>query len=159
MTRLSQRGRCFPSMSSSFSRPVFIPISVSLHITLHRSEMSHVKKKCLNDSRDFKDAESVRSGLSHVPSQPALLALFRDPSGMLSRKDKPPDIRGTHGFSGNVCVNPTSVFFSTLSRRDQSFHVDLTKARKSSSRNTVDTPSRRCVLDPSWEQEKGIAFW
>ena len=24
---------------------------------------------CLNDSKDFKDAESVRSGLSHVPSQ------------------------------------------------------------------------------------------
>ena len=39
---------------------------------------------CL-DSRDLKDAESVRSGLSHVPSQPPLLTLFRDPGGMLSR--------------------------------------------------------------------------
>ena len=39
----------------------------------------------LNDSRDFKDAESVRSGLSHVPSQPALFPPFRDPGGMLSR--------------------------------------------------------------------------
>ena len=28
---------------------------------------------CLNNSRDSKDAESVRSGLSHVTSQPALL--------------------------------------------------------------------------------------
>ena len=27
---------------------------------------------CLNDSRDFKDAESARSGRSHGPSQPAL---------------------------------------------------------------------------------------
>ena len=27
---------------------------------------------CMNDSRDFQDAESVRSGPSHVPSQPAL---------------------------------------------------------------------------------------
>ena len=61
---------------------------------------------CLNDSRDFKDAESVRSGLSHVPSQPALLPPFRDPGGMLSRKDKPPDIWDTHGISGNVFVNP-----------------------------------------------------
>ena len=26
---------------------------------------------CMNDSRDFKDAESVRCGLPHVPSQPA----------------------------------------------------------------------------------------
>ena len=61
---------------------------------------------CLNGSRDFKDAESVRSGLSHVPSQPALLPPFRDPGGMLSRKDKPPDIWDTHGLSGNVFVNP-----------------------------------------------------
>ena len=32
----------------------------------------------MNDSRDFNDAESVRSGLSHVASQPALLPPFRD---------------------------------------------------------------------------------
>ena len=40
---------------------------------------------CMNDSRDFKDAESVRSGLYHVTSQPAFLPPFRDPGGMLSR--------------------------------------------------------------------------
>ena len=40
---------------------------------------------CMNDSRQNKDAESVRSGLSRVTSQPALLSLFRDPGGMLSR--------------------------------------------------------------------------
>ena len=50
----------------------------------------------------FKDAESVRSGPSHVPSQPALLPPFRDPGGMLSRKNEPPDIWDTHGTSGNV---------------------------------------------------------
>ena len=33
---------------------------------------------CMNDSRDFKDAESVRSGLFHVPSQPALFPPHRD---------------------------------------------------------------------------------
>ena len=40
---------------------------------------------CMNDSSDFKDAESVRSGLSHVTNQSALLPPFRDPGGMLSR--------------------------------------------------------------------------
>ena len=40
---------------------------------------------CMNDSRVFKDAEPVRSGLSHVTSQPAFFTLFRDPGGMLSR--------------------------------------------------------------------------
>ena len=68
---------------------------------------------CANDSRDFTEAESVRSGLSHVPSQPALLPPFRDPGGMLSRSlgmpslnDRPPSIWDTHGVSGNVFVNP-----------------------------------------------------
>ena len=40
---------------------------------------------CMNDSRVFEDAESVRSGQPHVPSQPALFPPFRDPGGMLSR--------------------------------------------------------------------------
>ena len=34
------------------------------------------------------------------------LALFPPIRGMLSRKDKPPDIWDTHGMSGNVFVNP-----------------------------------------------------
>ena len=67
----------------------------------------------MNDSKDFKDAESVRRGLSHVTSQPVFFPPVRDPGrmlsrtvGMLSRNDKPPDIWDTHGFSGNVFVNP-----------------------------------------------------
>ena len=69
----------------------------------------------MNDSRDFEDAESVRSGLSHVPSPPVFLQLFRGPGGMLSRSvgmpsrnDGPPDIWDTHGISGNVFVNPVA---------------------------------------------------
>ena len=69
----------------------------------------------MKDSRDFKDAESVRSGLSHVPSQPASFPPFRDPGGMLSRSvgmptrnDRPPSIWDTHGISGNVFVNSTA---------------------------------------------------
>ena len=67
----------------------------------------------MNDSRDFKDAESVSSGLSHVPSQPVSFPPHPVPGGMLSRSvgmlgrhDKPPDIWDTHGISGNVFVNP-----------------------------------------------------
>ena len=69
---------------------------------------------CMIDSREFfKDAESVRSGHSRVPSQPALLPLYRDSGGMLSRlgrmlsrNDKLPDIWDTHGISGYVFANP-----------------------------------------------------
>ena len=66
---------------------------------------------CMNDSRDFKDPESVRSG-PHVPSQPALLPPDRDPGGLLSRNNQPPDIWNSQGMSGNVFANPRASFSS-----------------------------------------------
>ena len=60
---------------------------------------------CMNDSRDFKDAESVHSGQSHVPSQPAFFPPFQNPGGMQScslgmpsRSNGPPSIWDTHGI-------------------------------------------------------------
>ena len=58
----------------------------------------------MNDSRDVKDAESVRSGPSHVPSQPALLPSFHDPGGLLCRNNQPPGIWNSQGISGNVSL-------------------------------------------------------
>ena len=69
----------------------------------------------MNDSRDFEDAESVRSGQSHVTSQLALLPLHpvlegmqSRSIGMPSRKNGPPSILDTHGISGNVFANPAA---------------------------------------------------
>ena len=40
----------------------------------------------MDDSKELKDIESVRSGQSsHVPSEPVLFPLPTDPGGMLSR--------------------------------------------------------------------------
>ena len=68
---------------------------------------------CMNDSRDLQDAESVRSGHSHVTSQPVSFPPRPVPGGMLcrsigmtSRKDGPPSVWDTHGISGNVCAGP-----------------------------------------------------
>ena len=70
---------------------------------------------CMNDSRDFQDAESVRIGHSHVTSQPVSFPLVRDSGGMLrqsfvspSRKEGPPSNWDTHGLSGNVFANPVA---------------------------------------------------
>ena len=70
---------------------------------------------CMNDSRDFQDAESVRSGQSHVASQPEFFPPHPDPEGMLSRslgmpspKNGPPSIWDTHGVSGNAFAKPTA---------------------------------------------------
>ena len=61
---------------------------------------------CINDSRDFQDAESVRSGHSHVTSRPVFVPPHPDPGGMPSRsrgmpsrKNGPPSIWDTHGMS------------------------------------------------------------
>ena len=70
---------------------------------------------CMNDSRDFQDAESVRSGQSHVASQPVFFPPHPNPGGMLSRslgmpsrKNGPSSIWDTHGLSGNVFVDPVA---------------------------------------------------
>ena len=74
-----------------------------------------------------KDAESVRSGNSHVTSEPAFFTPFRDPGGMLSRSlgmpsrnNGPPSICDTQGFSGNVFANPAASSSAPLSTRVQS---------------------------------------
>ena len=64
---------------------------------------------CMSDSKDFQDAESVRSGNSHVTSRPVSFPPHPIPEGMLrysfvssSRKEGSPSIWDTHGISGNV---------------------------------------------------------
>ena len=67
---------------------------------------------CMKDSKDFQDAESVRSGNSHVTSQPVSFPPPPILEGMLrpsfvspSRREGPPSIWDTHGISGNVFAN------------------------------------------------------
>ena len=78
--------------------------------------------KCMNDSKDFQDAESVRSGNSHVTSRPVTFPPHPDPEGMRSRslgmpsrREGPPSIWDTHGISGNVFCKSSCVLFSTFS--------------------------------------------
>ena len=68
---------------------------------------------CINDSKDFQDAESIRSGNSHVTSRPVSFPPHPILEGMLrhsfvspSRNEGPPSIWDTHGISGNVFANP-----------------------------------------------------
>ena len=59
----------------------------------------------MNNSKDFQDAESVRSGNSHVTSRPVSFPPHPIPEGMLrhsfvspSRREGPPSIWDTHGI-------------------------------------------------------------
>ena len=68
---------------------------------------------CMNDSKDFQEAESVRSGNSHVTSRPVSFPPHPIPEGMLrhsfvspSRREGPSSIWDTHGTSGNAFAGP-----------------------------------------------------
>ena len=68
---------------------------------------------CMSDSKEFQDAESIRSGTSHVSSRPVSFPPHPIAEGMLSRsfgvssrREGPPSIWDTHGVSGNVFANP-----------------------------------------------------
>ena len=104
----------------------------------------------MNDSRDFKDAESVRSGQSHVTSQSVLFPPHPIPGGMLSRSlsrnDRPPSIWDTHGISGNVLANPTASSSAPYPRES-----NLSEHTSSHVMSESQTPvqDQRCRSGPS----------
>ena len=68
---------------------------------------------CMNDSKDFQDAESIRSGNSHVTSPPGLFPKHPPFEGLLKpafisqrQTEEPPNIWDTSGISGNVFAHP-----------------------------------------------------
>ena len=60
---------------------------------------------CMSDSEDFQDAESVRSGNSHVISHPLLGGMLSRSIEVPSRREGPPSTWDTHGISGNVFLH------------------------------------------------------
>ena len=114
---------------------------------------------CMNDSRDFQDAESVRSGHSHVASQLVSFPPHPVPGGMLSRslgmpsrKNGPPSIWDTHGISGNVFANPAASSSAPYPQElnpwsSISEHIHSSHAGKSENQTPVQ--DQRCQSGPS----------
>ena len=78
---------------------------------------------CMNDSKDFQDAESIRSGNFYVTSRPVSLPPHRIPEGMLrhsfmvpSRREGPPSIWDTWYVGKRFCKS-RCVIISTASSR------------------------------------------
>ena len=93
---------------------------------------------CMNDSRDFRDAESICSGNSHVTSPPGLFPIHPPFEGLLKpafisqrQIEEPPNIWDTSGTSGNVFCTSTSFFVSSLSSRIE-FHLEENYRRTNS---------------------------
>ena len=102
---------------------------------------------CMNDLRDFQDVESVRSGQSHVTSQPVSFPLHPIPGGMLSRSMGMPSRRegaakqlGHTWYIGKRFRKSSCVLFSTLSAGIESHGVSGSEEPLHSS--TVDQDQR-----------------
>ena len=104
----------FPNSSfDELTRQKFIEDQNTIMELSGRLQELQNEVNCMNDSKDFQDAESVRSGNSHVTSQPMLFpkhlafeGLLRPPFVSPRRRDGPPEIWDTSGVSGNVFANP-----------------------------------------------------
>ena len=112
----------------------------------------------MKDSRDFQDAESVRSGQSHVTSQPVFFQPHPDPGGMLSRslgmpsrKNGPPSIGDTHGISGNVFANPTASSSAPYPQVINPWSSNVSEHTKPHVMSESQTPvkDQRCQSGPS----------
>ena len=114
----------------------------------------------MNDSRDFQDAESVRSGHSHVTSQPVsfpphpvLGGMLSRSIGMPSRKDGPPSIWDTHGISGNVFADPvassTAPHPQELNPRSSAISEPIHSSTAEKNENQTPVQDQRCQSGPS----------
>ena len=113
LTEMKELRKFQSSTFDTLTRQKFIEDQNTMMELSRRVQELQNEVNCMNDSKDFQDAESVRSGNSHVTSQPGLFPKHPPFEGLLRpsfvsprRTDGPPNIWDTHGTSGNVFVNP-----------------------------------------------------
>ena len=100
------------STFDEFTRQKFIEDQNTIMELSGRLQELQNEVNCMNDSKDFPDAESMRSGNSHVTSQPGVFhkhPLFEGlrPSFISQRQtEEPPNTWDTSGISGNVFAHP-----------------------------------------------------
>ena len=110
---------------------------------------------CMNDSKDFQDAESIRSGHSHVASQPVSFPRHPIPGGMLSRslgmpsrREGPPSIWDTHGKTGNYFADPiassTAPYPQGWNPRNSSIEEPLHSSTVEKSERRTQDQDQRC---------------
>ena len=116
---------------------------------------------CMNDSRDFQDAESIRSGNTHVTAQPGVFpknppfdGLLR-PSFLSQRlTEEPLNIWDTSGISGNVFAHPQASSSAPCPQRlNSTWKKTIEEPIHMSTTEKSDRPERdqdlRCQSGPS----------
>ena len=115
---------------------------------------------CMNDLRDFQDAESINSGNSHVTSRPVSFPPHPIPEGMVSRsfgmpsrREGPPSIWDTLGISGNIFANPdassSALYPQELNQWNSSIEELLHSPTVEKSERQKQDQDLRCQSGPS----------
>ena len=114
----------------------------------------------MSDSKEFQDAESIRSGNSHVTSRPVSFPLHPVLGGMPSRREGPPSIWDTHGISENVFVNPdassSAPYPQELNQWSSSIEEPLHSSTVEKSERRTQDQDQRCQSAPS--AKKSVIF-
>ena len=132
----------------------------TIHELTARIQELQNEVNCLKDSRDFRGAESARSGHPHATSQPVSFPPHPIPGGMLSssigmpsRKDGPPSIWDTHGISGNVFANPvassTAPYPQELNPWSSGISEPIHSSTAEKDENQTPVQDQRCQSGPS----------
>ena len=114
---------------------------------------------CMNGLKDFQDAESIRSGNSHVTSRPCpstssdtwrnVATVFR----IAEPQRGPPSIWDTHGKSGNVFANPdassSAPYPQELHQWNSSIEEPLHSSTVEKSERQEQDQDLRCQSGPS----------
>ena len=103
------------SAFDEFTKQKFIEDQKTIMELSGRLQELQNEVNCMNDSKDFMDAESICSGNPHVTSPPGLFPRHPPFVGMLKpafisqrQDEEPPNIWDTSGTSGNVFAHPQS---------------------------------------------------
>ena len=104
----------------------------------------------MNDFKDFRDAESICSGNSHVTSPPGLFPRHPPFKGLLKpafisqrQNEEPPNIRDTSGISGNVFAHPQT-----------SSSAPYPQESNSTWRKTIEEPIHMSTAEKSGRPER-----
>ena len=119
LTEMEELRKFQSSTFDTLARQKLIEDQNTIMVLSGRLQELQIEVNCMNDSKDFQDAESVRSGNSHVTSRPVSFPPHSIPEGMLRYSFvSPRQAFGTHmGISGNVFCRSTCIFISSLPSR------------------------------------------
>ena len=126
-----------------------------------RIQELHNEINCMSDSKKFQDAESIRSGNSHVTSRPVSFPPHPIPEEMLSRsfgvpsrREGPPSIFGTHmvfreTFFASPDASSSAPYPQELNQWNSSIEEPLHSSTVEKSERQKQDQDLRCQSGPS----------